>query len=274
MKNLIEKANRDDFEEGSLGDRMKFYESSSRIFLDPKIGDSLIMRFDGRSFSSFTHSYIKPYDESITDCMLQATLAVSEEIPNAIFAYTQSDEITVICKPKTHDEEEIPFKGNVQKLCSVYASTVSTVFNLTMQKCRQEDVYNQKYYRGGIPKLAQFDARVWLLHKEELINCLIWRQQDCERNSVSMVAQNLYSHKMLQNKNKEKMLEMILEAGQDWNEMPINLQRGTFFYKEKYEKETLNNQKVTRNRWTFDQNMPMLSKDKNYFYQKFENILI
>lgn len=261
----VEAAKREDFEEGGLEDRMKFYENKCRLFLKPHIGESLIMRFDGRSFKSFTSTFNKPFDPDITESMLNAALAVCQELPKAFCAYTQSDEITIICHPKENDIEEIPFKGNVQKLCSVFASTVSTAFNMSMLQFRLKDNVNLKYYKNDLPKMAQFDARVWLLPKEELINSIIWRQQDCERNSVSMLAQDLYSHKMLQNKNREQMITMIDKTGQSWQHLPINLQRGSFIFKEDYTKTGPKGELTTRTRWVVDTNMPKISSDRNYF---------
>lgn len=265
-------ANREDFLDGTLGDRMKFFEKQSRIFLKPDIGDALVMRFDGRSFSTFTQGYIKPIDDVLVECMTQAMSAVAQEIQGAFIAYTQSDEITVICKPKTHDMEQLVFEGNIQKLCSIYASTVSTVFNLTMLKHRNDDKLNTKYYKGSIPKLAQFDARAWLLPKEELINSIIWRQQDCERNSISGMAQSLYSHKLLHGKDQTKMLEMILTSGQNWHTMPIHLKHGMFTFKESYTKKDEFGQPAIRNRWVLDFNAPKLTEDKDYFEDKLKNI--
>jgi len=263
---------REDFLEGGLGDRMKYYEDQSRLFLEPEIGDALVMRFDGRSFKSFTRGYIKPIDDVLVDCMAEAMSAVAQEVQGAFIAFTQSDEITVICKPKKHELEQMAFQGNVQKLCSTYASTVATVFNLTMLKHRQDDMLNPKYYNGGVPKLAQFDGRAWLLQKEELINCLIWRQQDCERNSISGMAQSMYSAKMLHGKDQGQMLEMILAGNNDWHSLPNHLKHGMFTFKESYTKKDHLGQPVIRNRWVLDLNAPKITEDRIYFEDKLKNL--
>lgn len=273
MEKTVKAADRSAFVEGGLGDRMKFYENEGRFFLQPEIDDALVMRFDGRSFSSFTHGYTKPFDDVLVDCMVKSMAAVAQEIQGAFIAYTQSDEITVICKPKQHDTEQMPFQGNVQKLCSTYASVVATTFNLTMLSHRQEDMLNPKYYKGGLPKLAQFDARAWLLPKTELVNCLIWRQQDCERNSVSGLAQTIFSHKLLQNKDQSQMLDMIAKSGHDWHSLPNHLKHGSFVFKESYAKKDHLGQPILRNRWTIDFNAPRISENKDYFEGKLQQIL-
>jgi tRNA(His) 5'-end guanylyltransferase len=46
--------------------------------------------------------------------------------------------------------------------------------------------------------MAQFDARVFQIpQKVEVENYFIWRQQDATRNSISSVAQSMYSPKEL-----------------------------------------------------------------------------
>jgi tRNA(His) 5'-end guanylyltransferase len=141
-----------------------------------------------------------------------------------------------------------------------------------MLKHRQDDMLNPKYYKGGMPKLAQFDARAWLLSKEELINCLIWRQQDCERNSVSGMAQSLYSHKMLHNKDQSKMLEMIEASGKNWHTLPNHLKHGMFSFKESYTKKDQLGQPVIRTRWVLDLEAPRITENRAYFEEKLNNI--
>ena len=55
------------------------------------------------------------------------------------------------------------------------------------------------------------NARIFSGTAEE--NYLIWRQQDATRNSISSVAQSLYSHKELDGKNSSELQEMIFAKG-------------------------------------------------------------
>jgi tRNA(His) 5'-end guanylyltransferase len=69
-----------------------------------------------------------------------------------------------------------------------------------------------KYILNG--KLAEFDSRVFTIpFKEEVLNNIIWRQRDCVRNSISSVAQSLFSHTLLIGKNQSDMQEMCFEKG-------------------------------------------------------------
>lgn len=68
---------------------------------------------------------------------------------------------------------------------------------------------------------------------EEYNNYFIWRQQDCIRNSIQMVGQANFSHKMLQNKKCEDILELLKNKGINYQaDFPFYLQRGSCAYKQ------------------------------------------
>jgi hypothetical protein len=54
---------------------------------------------------------------------------------------------------------------------------------------------------------------------------------DAEKNSISMLAQSKFSHKVLQNKNGKEKKEMLENANVSWNDLPIEFQRGIYFKK-------------------------------------------
>ena len=97
----------------------------------------------------------------------------------------------------------------------------------------------------GIEKLAFFDSRVFTIPDvTEVENYFIWRQEDCVRNSVSMVAQSLYSHKELLGKNRSDLQEMIFANGENWNNYKTRFKRGGLSIRESYQKG-----EATRHRW-------------------------
>lgn len=256
-----------------LGDRMKFFENSSRYSIKLEIGEALCLRFDGRSFSSFTKGFDKPFDEAILNSMIAATEAACQEIQGAFFAFTQSDEITVLCRPKINEDEECIFKGNIQKICSTFASTVSTIFNITMMQYRLLDISNPKYYKGGLPKLGAFDCRVWSLPETELQNVILWRQLDCERNSISSCAQAEFSHKQLEFINTEGMRNMLEVIDKPWEDKLQHLKYGTCLYKKQIEKLGPKGEKAIRNIWIKDFEMPRLIEDKSYFNHILQEVI-
>ena len=54
---------------------------------------------------------------------------------------------------------------------------------------------------------------------------------DATRNSISMAAQALYSHKELHLKSSAEMQEMIFQKGINWNDYPPRFKRGGYFHR-------------------------------------------
>ena len=78
-----------------------------------------------------------------------------------------------------------------------------------------------------------FDARVFNIPKEEVVNCIYWRQVDAARNSVQMVGQAYFSHRELQGKSCNVIQEMLHEQkGINWNDYPTQLKRGVCWTKD------------------------------------------
>lgn len=200
-----------------LGDRMKMYENkeAGRRFI-PRL--PVYARIDGRTFSKFTKGMKRPYDEFMTEAMVMTTEYLVKET-NACIGYTQSDEISLVWyadDPKS----QIFFDGRVQKMTSQLAALASVKFLSIAKNFWPEKVEH---------KLPTFDARVYMLPTlEEAANCFVWREWDATKNSISMAAQSMFSHKALQRKNQSDMLDMMLEAGVNWNDYPAFFKRGTY----------------------------------------------
>lgn len=74
-----------------------------------------------------------------------------------------------------------------------------------------------------------FDCRAWQVpSKTEATNTLLWRELDAAKNSISMAARSLFSHKELQGKSGSEMQEMMFGKGVNWNDYPAFFKRGTF----------------------------------------------
>ena len=118
---------------------------------------------------------------------------------------------------------------------------------------------------------AMFDSRVFSIPKEEVANCLIWRQQDATRNSIEAVGQANFSHHELHKKTGAMIQEMLWSRkGINWNDFPTELKRGACCIKRQSE-ETIDDprnpgQKITvlRNRWTIDHEIPIFTQDREY----------
>jgi len=207
-----------------LGDRQKVYESRSRQFL-PKRTYSL-MRLDGRAFHTLTKSMDKPFDADFIEAMNATAIKVAKEVSGVCFGYVQSDEISLVIQDfKTHNTEAW-FGGNIQKMVSVSAAIAAVTFSKSLENRINLSPPFQEVS-------AQFDSRVWsIADPDEVINYFVWRQQDCSRNSVQMVARSLYSHKELIGKNNSQLQDLIYDKGQNWNDYPTGQRRGRCIVKE------------------------------------------
>ena len=244
-----------------LGDRMKSqYEDRTRYMLPRRT--YTIIRCDGKAFHTYTRKFAKPFDLIIETGMDAAARALFDEAQGANFAYIQSDEISVLLTDFTKPETSAWFDGNLQKICSVSASVCTMAFNRIAKE-------------AGMPSNALFDARVFVIPDPvEVENYFIWRQKDAERNSLSVLAQQHFSHKQLQGKSCAEMHEMLHSKGVNWNDLDAYRKRGraihddmldigipVFTKDRKFLTDTIPRQ------WA-DTNKPDPSEDLRYFLNK------
>lgn len=216
----------------NLGDRMKEnYENRAKTQLLRRT--PVIIRLDGKAFHTFTRGFKKPFDDILTEAMQQTMLTLCKEIQGCVLGYTQSDEITLVLTDYKKLETAAWFDYDVQKICSVSASIATLAFNRSFAK--QCALYAPSYstdinnaYINSIYNGALFDSRCFNIPKEEVTNCILWRQQDAIRNSINSVGQTNFSHKELQGLSTDQVLKKLLEEKQiDWNKLPVHLQRGS-----------------------------------------------
>ena len=260
----------------ALGNRMKnFYEAIPKTFLIRKT--PVIIRLDGKAFHSFTRGFKKPFDDILIKTMQETMKCLCENIQGCVLGYTQSDEITLVLVDYFKIDTDAWFGYNVQKITSVSASMATLSFNNAFKRYVSElipaDLSNSskediKYYNAlnrAIIKGAFFDSRCFNIPKEEVNNCLLWRQQDATRNSIQALAQSLYSNKQIEGINTKKLQDkMFTEKGVNWNDLPTTQKRGSCCIKKPAEIITTNNEKVMRNKWIIDNEIPIFSQDTEY----------
>ena len=286
MQNYLESREEKQLEHSDLGKRMKeSYENRTRYHLPRR--SYQILRIDGRAFHTFTKGCNRPYDTVLMEDMNLAAIALCKEIQGAKLAYVQSDEISVVITDFDSINTEAWFDNNIQKMASVSASIVTSVFNQARQLGSIHKFYEtyESDYGNGCDydkiinvlkniKQANFDSRVFTIaDRQEVLNYIYWRQQDCTRNSISMAAQSLFSHKELQGKKSPEMMDMMmLQKGVNWNNYPIGFKRGriirqrqipdtaTFVNKKTQQEETVS---FERSEWFVDET-PIFTQNTEY----------
>lgn len=249
-----------------LGERMKQYESTSKTFLTNKV--PVIIRLDGKAFHTFTRGFKRPFDTVLADTMQETMKYLCENVQNVVLGYTQSDEITLVLIDDKKEKTSAWFDNKIQKICSISASMATMKFN---QEFRIQTCLNgNSVYEKAIAKGAMFDSRCFNLPINEVINCLIWRQQDATRNSIQMVGQSQFSHKQLQKKNCNEIQEMLWQEKQiNWNDTPTCFKRGVCCKKKEVEIETPNGTAM-RGKWFIDLDIPIFTKDREYVTSEIE----
>jgi tRNA(His) 5'-end guanylyltransferase len=249
----------------SLGDRMKEYERAYDISLTSRL--PVIIRLDGKCFSKWTKKaeLIKPFDGRLVNLMAEATVKTAEQIEGCRFGYTQSDEITFVLR-NDQSLESTPWFGNrLQKICSVASSMVTHFFN---KGC----------YFADNP--AFFDARAFLVPNiEEAINCLIWRQNDCTKNSISCATYyeiakkrgRRTARKLIHGLNQNQQQELLFsETGINWNDYPTSFKRGIGCYRETFVK-IVDEEEITRSAWQVEEELSIFTRNRNFLYSVFSN---
>jgi len=212
-------------------------------------GAWLILRLDGRGFSRFTESrFEKPFDPRFHDAMVQTAQAVLEDL-QGVYAYTESDEISVL-----FSREWALFDRELEKAVSISAGLASATFALAC----------------GVP--VCFDSRALLCPQgEQVSDYFRWRQADAARCALNgwcywtlrkegqSVAE---ATKALQGVSVADKNELLFQRGVNFNDLPLWQRRGTGLYWEAFEREGYDpklGQKVvtTRRRIKVDRELPM-----------------
>jgi len=196
----------------TLGDRMKQYEACYDIHILRKL--PLIIRIDGRAFHSWTKKShcVRPFDEPLMKLMAETTRFLCENIEGCVFGYTQSDEISLLLRDDQSQDTYAWFDKRLQKIVSISAAMATYYFN-------ENNPYERK-----LP--AFFDSRAFALPLEDVRAYFIWRQNDASKNSLSMLAQSLYSHSELMGKQRESLMDMCWQKGQNWDALTTPKKRG------------------------------------------------
>ena len=256
-------------DKSTLGDRMKGYEKIPKTSLMRRT--PVIVRLDGKAFHTFTKGMKRPFDDLLMEVMQETAKRLCENVQGCKLAYTQSDEISLLLTDYEKLTTDAWFGYGIQKMASVSASMATLYFNtIFREKYFSYFEYNdgmdeleEKYWKAVYSKIdrALFDSRVFSIPKEDVANYFIWRQKDCTKNSISMVAQAYFSHKQLEGKNGDVKQDMLMtQKDVNWNDFSIPCKRGTCIIKKPIEVKP----DVIRGKWITDLEIPIFYKDREY----------
>lgn len=197
----------------ALGNRMKEYEAAAGSVLPRYL--PFVIRVDVRAAHSLLRGADKPFDMRFVGHMQAVMIHLCREVQGAVFAYQQSDEISVLACAYEDYAQQPWFGGRVQKIASVSAGIASSSLAVQRHLC-------------DLNSSLAFDGRVFALpNVVEVANYFVWRQRDAQRNAVSMAAQARFSVHELYGKNRGQMVEMLAEAGIGFDDYPDTVRGGS-----------------------------------------------
>lgn len=186
-----------------------------------------ILRLDGRGFSKLTSDeFQKPFDPRFHKLMLETSEALLREF-NADYAYTESDEISILL-PKNWSF----FDREIEKVISISASLAGATFSV------------------AFGKPVQFDSRIWISGSlERVVDYFCWRQSDATRCALNGWAywklreEGLSAREVTQElkglKGSQKQ-ELLFQKGINFNDLPGWQKRGSGIRFSHFNKEGFN----------------------------------
>lgn len=207
-----------------LDSQMQVFETAHDVCVLP--GLFIVVRLDGRSFTHLTqeqHRFDAPYDVRFRDLMLATSEHLMTCGPRVLYAYTQSDDISLL-----FPRNEAAFGRKERKLNSILAGEASAKFSLLLGE------------------VASFDCRVVQLPDAEHVRSYFrWRYECADRTA-------LYEHSYwaLRNEGRGHLeattalaamtekdkLDLLLGYGLDFEQLPRWHRRGIGLHWEAPEK--------------------------------------
>lgn len=180
-------------------------------------GTHIVVRVDGRSFSRLTERTCeKPFDARFHGRMAATAGALLKTLEGR-YAYTESDEISVLLPRDTS-----LFDREVEKLVSIAAGAASAHMSLAMGEA------------------VEFDARLWLgARRADVVDYFRWRQADATRCALNghcyWALRNdgqsaAVASKALLGMSSSRKNELLFARGVNFNDLPAWQRRGSGVY--------------------------------------------
>jgi len=208
--------------------KMRVFETAADQCVLP--GIYMVARLDGRSFTRLTKEECRfeaPFDERFRDLMVGTTESLMTIGFRIVYAYTESDEISLL-----FDLQEELFGRKLRKYNSTLAGEASARFSLAL----------------GQP--ASFDCRISQLPTADLVvDYFRWRNEDAARNALSGWCYWMLRKQGLDQQTATRRLlglsvsgknELLFQYGINFNTLPLWQRRGVGLYWEDYEKPAVN----------------------------------
>lgn len=223
----------------NLEEKCQYYRNLTDYKLLPN--SNILVMLDGKNFSSLIkNNFKKPFDDDFINMMNKTAQFLCNNVQGVKFAFTQSDEISLLITDYDTPETDVFFGGRLCKIQSILASLATSEFNRHFIRNR---IFDKDDWSGvGIAdldqelcdiKLAQFDCKAWVVPSQnDAFAWFLYRQIDCIRNSKQQFAQTYLAHKQLVGKDTDEQIRLCKEStGNDWTMLANEYKYGRFVYK-------------------------------------------
>ena len=195
----------------TLRDRMKQYETVTKNWLT--LRTPKVIRLDMKGANSFCKGFEQPFDDLFSRCMMKTAQDLCQQIPGVVFAYTQSDKISLVLNDVTEDDKtESWCDGCVNKIVALSASMATLAFNKAYAEevSKLHDVELDAIY-GPKQWTAAFDSRAFCLPD-------IWEYDTAGTSKTDFLLkkgpmENVYNGYISVNPNLEAAISDLINGG-------------------------------------------------------------
>ena len=189
-----------------LNERMKNYEAIHQHSLTP--GVSVIVKVKGRFFNKLTKGLVDIQEEFMT-AMLHSSLETIKEMEGVELAYIHNDEVIFLITDFTLLQTQSWFNYNISKIISITSAKFNIEFNNKF-KHKDNDVL--------------FYVSCFNIPIHDVPNYFIWRQKDCQRNSLQDYCRQFFSDEEMHGVKVKYLKLMLNKKDKDW-EKDVSLSR-------------------------------------------------
>lgn len=216
----------------TLKEKCEYYRSLTDTRLMPN--SYVLVMVDGHCFSKMIkNKFEKPFDDMFINMMNETAKYLCENIQGIKFAYTQSDEISLLITDFDTEMTDSFFSFRLCKMQSLIASMATAKFNQMYFNTVKAYQYFNKFKEMKEPPLCTFDCKVWTVpNANDAFAWFLYRQIDCIKNSKAQTAQTFVPHKDLVGLNADEMIAKCKEViGLDWHTLDNSMKFGRIIKK-------------------------------------------
>jgi tRNA(His) 5'-end guanylyltransferase len=234
----------------NLLERMQRYENTlngTLLYRAP-----IIARFSIRNYGRLIRQLPRPYSAEFMRILQETMFSTVKELEGAVFAYQQHGEISYVLRQIGEDGAG-PYGGLVQKISTTLSSITTLNFaKHYMSSDEPPDIVGEAIFEGIVFNVSTVS---------EAINYLIGQQYICQRNAITIIAEDNLSPILANRRTVDEKKELLeAECGIVFDEVYNNY----FKYGSSAFKAPKIRQDVARKKWVLEETAPDFITEKEF----------